>query len=186
MIGAVTPRGEPTGRSGVKRRDRAVMAAIVLLLALPAQAEPVRVAVADFDYTDSSGEVTGQRTAHAERLRALKAAIVDDPQKNPRCAASPLGCSIPPCSANALDQSSLLAAARAQNARFVLFGDVRKMSMLIQWGEVDVMDTATGKAALSRTVTFRGDSDDPWRYAADYIGQMIASSIGAIPPPGAR
>ncbi len=162
----------------MKKRDLAgSVAAMILLLAQPLRAEPVRVAVADFDYTDSSGEVTDQRAAHADRLRAFKAAIIDDLKKNPHFAASPLTCKAMPCSANELDQSGIVAAAKAQDARFVIFGGVRKMSTLIQWGEVGVMDTATGKAALSRTVTFRGDSDDAWQHAADYVGEMMATSI---------
>ena len=152
-------------------------ATVFVLMALPARAAAVRVAVADFDYTDSSGEVTDQRTAHAERLRALKAAIIDTLKKNPRFAAAPLSCSAPPCSADKLDQSGIVAAAKAQDAQYVIFGGVRKMSTLIQWGEVGVMDTATGKAALSRTITFRGDSDDSWQHAADFVGQMMATSI---------
>ena len=167
------------GTQGVRMTVRThTAAAMVLLLALPAAAAPLRVAVADFDYTDSSGEIRDQRAAHAERLRALKAAIVKDLKKSPRFAAAPLACASPPCSADALDQSGILAAAKAQNAQFVIFGGVRKMSTLIQWGEVGVMDTQTGKAALSRTITFRGDSDDAWRHAADYIGQMMVSSVG--------
>ncbi len=35
----------------------------------------------------------------------------------------------------------------------------------------------TPEAALSRTVTIRGDSDDAWQHAADYMGEMMASSI---------
>ncbi len=164
----------------MKNRDLASSAAaLFLLLAQPLRAEPVRVAVADFDYTDSSGEVTDQRAAHAERLRAFKAAIIDDLKKNTRFAPIPLACKATPCSANELDQSGIIAAAKAEDAQFVVFGGVRKMSTLIQWGEIGVMDTATGKAALSRTVTFRGDSDDAWQHAADYVGEMMASAIAA-------
>ena len=160
-------------------------AAIFLLLAQPLRAEPVRVAVADFDYTDSSGEITDQRAAHAERLRAFKAAILDDLRRDPRFVPAPLACKAAPCSAGELDQTGIVAAARNQDARFVIFGGVRKMSTLIQWGEIGVMDTATGKAVLSRTVTFRGDSDDAWQHAADYVGEMMASSIAAPAQPGA-
>ena len=164
----------------MKKRDLgSSVAGLIMLLARPTHAEPIRIAVADFDYTDSSGEVTDQRIAHADRLRAFKSAIIDDLKKNPHFAASPLACKAAPCSANELDQSGIVAAAKAQDARFVIFGGVRKMSTLIQWGEVGVMDTATGQAALSRTVTFRGDSDDAWQHAADYVGEMMVTSIGA-------
>ncbi len=162
-----------------KRYLASGIAGVTMLLAHPLRAQPVRVAVADFDYTDSSGEITDQRAAHADRLRAFKSAIIGDLAKNSRLAASPLACKATPCSANELDQSGIVAAAKAQDARFVIFGGVRKMSTLIQWGEVGVMDTATGKAALSRTVTFRGDSDDAWQHAADYVGEMMSASLAA-------
>ena len=159
-----------------------VAATVLMILARPVHAAPVRVAVADFDYTDSSGEVTDQRAAHADRLRAFKAAIIDDLRKDPRITALPLACTAAPCSANDLDQSGIVAAAKAQDAKFVIFGGVRKMSTLIQWGEIGVMDTATGKAALSRTVTFRGDSAEAWQHAADYVGQMMASAMNNPQP----
>jgi hypothetical protein len=145
--------------------------------ALPAQAAPVPVAVADFDYVDSSGEVTNQQLAHAERLRELKADIITALSQNGRFAGVALDCGKPPCAADNMDQDAIANATRAQHAQFVVFGGVHKVSTLIQWGQVEVMDAATGKAVLSRTVSFRGDSDDAWKHAADYVGQMVATAL---------
>ncbi len=143
----------------------------------PASAAPQTIAVADFDYVDSSGEPADQQAAHAQRLNALKAEIIASLTHSGRFAGVALNCAKPPCSASNMDQDGISQAARAQNAQFVVFGGVHKISTLIQWGQVEVMDTATGKAAASRTVTFRGDSDDAWRHAADYVGQLVVSGI---------
>jgi hypothetical protein len=142
-----------------------------------ARAAPLTVAVADFDYADSSGEVTDQRAAHAERLAALQADIVQTLSKTGHFTAVKLACPAPPCSVDKMTQAQVSAAANAQHAALVVFGGVHKISTLIQWGQVEVMDAASGKAVLSRTVTFRGDSDDAWRHAADYIAGMVAAAI---------
>jgi hypothetical protein len=68
-------------------------------------------------------------------------------------------------------------AARSQHVRFVVFGGVHKISTLIQWGQIEVMDVGSGKALLSRTVSFRGDDEAAWQHAAAYIGQMVAAVI---------
>ena len=140
-------------------------------------ASPLTVAVADFDYVDTSGEVRDQRADHDARLRALGNDIIADLARSGRFAPVHLVCAKPPCSADSMDQDSMVAAARAQHAQLVVFGGVHKMSTLIQWGRVEVMDVATGQRRLARTVTFRGDTDDAWQHAADYIGQMLVVSL---------
>jgi TolB-like protein len=151
--------------------------AALLLHASQAHAESPTVAVADFDYVDSSGEPSDQQAAHAQRLNALKAEIIASLTHSGDFAGVALNCAKPPCSAGNLDQDDISKSARAQNAQFVVFGGVHKISTLIQWGQVEVMNTATGKAAASRTVTFRGDSDDAWRHAADYVGELVVAAI---------
>jgi hypothetical protein len=169
-------RCDSAGRA--RRLFIAVAAAFaVLSAAAPARAAPVTVAVADFDYADSSGEVTNQQAAHAERLVGLKTEIIAALSQSGRFAGVALACGKPPCTAGDLDEDAIASAARARHAQFVVFGGVHKISTLIQWGQVEVMDAASGKAVLSRTVTFRGDSDDAWKHAAEYIGQMVVTAL---------
>ena len=160
-------------------RLRILMALGTALLTqtVPAQAAPQTVAVADFDYADSSGEPADQQAAHAQRLDALKAEIIASLTQSGRFTGVALNCAKPPCSVSNMDQDDISKSAHAQNAQYVVFGGVHKISTLIQWGQVEVMDTSTGKAAASRTVTFRGDSEDAWRHAADYVGQLVVSAI---------
>jgi hypothetical protein len=151
--------------------------ALAAFCVVRAQAAETAVAVADFDYADSSGEIRDQQAAHAERLRALKSEIISSLAQTGHDTGVPLACAKPPCSADNLDQQAMVDAARSQHVRFVVFGGVHKISTLIQWGQIEVMDVGSGKALLSRTVSFRGDDEAAWQHAAAYIGQMVAAVI---------
>jgi hypothetical protein len=149
--------------------------AIALLALAPchALAAPARIAVADFTYTDSSGEPTDQRAAHATRLAALKTMLIAGLTHSGVYSASALSCPQPPCSVDTLDGGQMTALAQAQHAQYVVFGGVQKISTLIEFGRVDIMNAATGKSALSETISFRGDSDDAWRHAADFVVEEL-------------
>ncbi len=152
----------------------------VMLLAMPAglaMAAPAKVAVADFDYQDSSGEQRDQAAAHQTRLSAMKADIIDIVGKSSKATAAPLQCGEKTCSVDGLDADQIVKSARAENAQFVVFGGVHKISTLIQWGQIEIMDVSSGKAVLSRTVTFRGDDEAAWQHASDYVGQMVLSAV---------
>ena len=152
------------------------LALALCLWAGAAHAAPL-VAVADFDFVDSSGEPRDQAAQHEARMRALKADIVGKIGKRGRFAAAPLACGKPDCSADSLDQDSIAAAARAQHAAYVVFGGVHKVSTLIQFGEVEVMDVASGKSVLARTITFRGDDQAAWQHASDFVSQMLLEDL---------
>jgi hypothetical protein len=143
----------------------------------PPTPTPAQVAVADFDYADTSGEVRDQKAAHAERLAAMKARIIQQLDATGNFTASPLQCPKPPCSAENLDQGDMVQDARRQHATLMVFGGVHKMSTLIQWGEFDVMDIASGRAVITKTITFRGDDADAWTHAGDYVAQMLVSGL---------
>ena len=142
-----------------------------------AMASPVRVAVADFDYQDSSGEQRDQTAAHQTRLTALKADIIGIVGKSSKATAAALRCGQKSCSVDEMDADQIAKSARADNAQFVVFGGVHKISTLIQWGQIEIMDVSTGKSVLSRTVTFRGDDEAAWQHASDYVGQMVLSAV---------
>ncbi len=156
--------------------SRLLLGVWVLLSPSLGAAAPVRVAVAAFDYADTSGEPTDQVAAHAERLKMLQQGIVQALDQR-GFDAVPLVCASAPCSASNLDQGSMQNAAKKQNAPYVVFGGVHKISTLIEFGHVDVMDSANGHALLSREVQFRGDTNDAWQHAASYIGDMAADTL---------
>ena len=55
----------------------------------------------------------------------------------------------------------------------MVYGGIRKMSTLVQWVEVQVLDLQRNKLLLRRTVTFRGDTDTAFRRAAAFVTEIL-------------
>lgn len=157
------------------RLFRALPAAIALLGAaalLPGSsraADPIAVAVADFDYVDTSGEVMDQERAHAERLRALAQQVREGLDDSGRYRVVRLACEPIPCSAGRTDPAELIAKAQAAGARLLVYGGIQKMSTLIQYGNAQVVDLDADRLVFSRNISFRGDNDEAWRRAAQFL-----------------
>jgi Protein of unknown function (DUF2380) len=159
-------------------------AACAVLLSLQANlvqaAAPVTVAVADFDYVDTSGEVRDQSAEHHERVAAFARLLRDIIGANGDYRVLPLDCPAQPCTAASMQPADFVAAVRRSGARLVVYGGIRKMSTLVQWGEVQLLDVDTDQLLLRRTVTFRGDTDMAYQRAAEFIGDTLR---GAMPKP---
>ena len=121
-------------------------------------AEPVTVAVADFDYSDTSGEIKDQVDAHRARVVAFGQLLRDGLQSEGKYRVVGLDCPDGGCTAASMRSDDFLAHGRRSGARLVVYGGIRKMST-VQWGEVQVLDLQRNELLLRRTVTFRGDTD---------------------------
>jgi len=155
----------------------AIGAAAALSFPMTLLAAPITVAVADFDYIDSSGEVKDQRAAHqarmaqfAELLRAKLGAEGDS-------RVLPFECAEPPCTPINMRPDNFIAAGRRSGARFVVYGGIHKMSTLVQWGDVELLDLEANKLLLKRTVTFRGDTDEAFSRAAAFVGETVREAM---------
>ena len=47
------------------------------------------------------------------------------------------------------------------------------MSTLIEWGSVQVVDVQQKQLLLNRLFSFRGDTDEAFRRAAEFIGETL-------------
>jgi hypothetical protein len=130
------------------------------------------IALVDFDYVDTSGEERDQSQEHTARLNDFMAALRRDLVAQGKTVVAPK-CDPAPCS-TAVPVDGLLRAAREAGAGILLVGGFHKMSTLIQWAKVDVIDTATEQVVLDRLFSFRGDSDDAWRSAEGFIARQLA------------
>lgn len=178
-------RTTPSAASRSGRRAAAALAALLIAAALVSQgkslaAEPVAVAVADFDYIDTSGEVADQAAAHRARVAAFGELLRDRIAAGGGYRIVRLDCAGSACTAAAMAPDDFVAAARRAGARLVVYGGIRKMSTLVQWGEIQLLDLSRDELLLRRTVTFRGDTDDAFRHAAAFVGDNVK---GAMPPP---
>lgn len=146
-----------------------IAGAVLLLPASPRAVEPIAVAVAEFDFVDTSGEVMDQTRAHMERLRDLTQDIRDGLDQSGRYRVISLSCDPTPCSAGRTDPAELLAKARAVGARLLVYGGIQKMSTLIQYGNAEVVDLEADRLVFDRNISFRNDSDEAWARAAKFL-----------------
>jgi uncharacterized protein DUF2380 len=167
-------------RRALNLRMLTVLCAIAALSFQPGASRadaPIAVAVADFDYFDTSGEVVDQSAEHRARVASFAALLRDNLAAQDGYRVVRLECSDPPCTANSLSQDLFIAAARKAGARLVVYGGIRKMSTLVQWGEIQLLDLEAEKLLMRRTVTFRGDNDAAYRHAADFVGNTLKESM---------
>jgi hypothetical protein len=140
-------------------------------------AAPIAVAVADFDYFDTSGEVVDQSAEHRARVASFAALLRDNLAGLGGYRVVRIECPDPPCTANSLSQDLFIAAARKAGARLVIYGGIRKMSTLVQWGEIQLLDLEAEKLLMRRTVTFRGDNDAAYRHAANFVNETLKETM---------
>jgi hypothetical protein len=154
-----------------------VLAAVtVWVSATVAQAAgPLTVAVAEFDYVDTSGEPVDQTAAHRARVAEF-AAQVRRKLTAQGYEVRPMSCD-DGCTAATTSADRLAAAARRAGARLVVAGGIHKMSTLIQWGEVRLVDLDGNAVLLQRTFSFRGDTDTAFRRAAAFVGETLAEAM---------
>jgi hypothetical protein len=169
----------------MSRADRAAIARAAFGLAVALSfsirpglsATPLTIAVADFDYVDSSGEVKDQSAEHKARVahfaESVRASIVAQGDYR----VLPLECAEPPCTPINLRPDGFISAGRKSGARFVVYGGIHKMSTLVQWGDIELLDLETNRLLLKRTVTFRGDTDEAFSRAAAFVGDTIRDAM---------
>jgi hypothetical protein len=144
---------------------------LALLLAAPAAAaEPI--AIADFDFVDTSGEVGDQDAAHAARLdrfsdtlRAELAATGAAEVVLPDCA--------DPCSPAQTPFKAMAEATRAAGAEQLLVGNVHKISTLIGSVKLTLIDLPGDRVVCTRVLSYRGDSDEAWDRAARFAAEDV-------------
>jgi hypothetical protein len=139
------------------------------------KAPPIPIAVADFDYFDTSGEPTNQQAEHQARLQAFTNAIRADLERDGRYRVVTLSCPQTRCAASELAPADLLEKARLAGANRLLYGGIQKMSTLIQNAKVQVVDIAENKLRFDRLITFRGDTDESWQRAERFIVKDLIS-----------
>lgn len=170
-------------RTAISRRAATTALTLFAILAtslLPSNsraAAPIAVAVADFDYFDTSGEVVDQSAEHRARVASFATLLRDNISTQADYRVVPIECPDHPCTATSMSQDLFIAAARKAGARLVIYGGIRKMSTLIQWGEIQLLDLEAERLIMRRTVTFRGDNDAAYRHAANFVSDTLKETM---------
>jgi hypothetical protein len=158
-------------RSRLARHGRLALAGAVALASATSAyaAEPSTLAVAAFSFRDTSGEVRDQTAEHAARLKAFGAVLNDDLAASLKIDPVALPCETGRCR----DLGALAAQARAVDAKYLLVGEVHKMSTLVGWVKFAVLDLDANKPVCDRYLTYRGDTDEAWRRAAAFTARDV-------------
>jgi hypothetical protein len=137
------------------------------------KAQGAAMAVVDFEYSDTSGEVRDQRQEHETRLNAFMRALRSDLAERGKVRLVTVACGTDPCALARATPGDLLGAAREAGADILLIGGIHKQSTLVQWAKVELIDVKTGRTMLDKLFTFRGDTDEAWRRAEAFISNDI-------------
>jgi len=133
------------------------------------------IAVFGFSYSDTSGEVRDQRNEHAARLARFMSALEADLEAPGKLRVVVLVCRPEPCTPTQSAPADALEAARAAGADLLMIGTIHKMSTLVQWAKVEVINSKSGQAVLDKLFSFRGDSDEAWVRAEAFIADEITA-----------
>jgi hypothetical protein len=177
MVSIERSRSRPIARYPLGALLAGVLAALTawVVAAWAQTAAPLTVAVAEFDYVDTSGEPLDQAAAHRTRVADF-AALVRQQLAAQGYEVRPLTCT-DACTAATTSPDGLIAAARKAGVRLVVAGGIHKMSTLIQFGEVQLLDLDADKLLLRRTFSFRGDNDTAFRRAAAFVGETLTEAM---------
>lgn len=162
--------------------------AVAGVVTLPAAvAEETRtVAILDFDYSDSSGEVADQDAAHQRRLALFRETLEERLAAQPGFQVVNLACQRQsPCTAGTTPPDRLLTDARESGADLLVFGSIHKMSTLVGGGRLDLLDVDADRILMDRVISFRGDSDEAFRRAAEFGARDILRTLDPEQPQAA-
>ena len=142
---------------------------------LAAEAGDQKIAIIDLDYVDTSGELRDQSQFHAHLVRGFSDALSRDLEASGKFHSVAIRCENSACTSRDAP-SDLQKAAQAAGVRFVVFGGFHKMSTLVQWAKIEILDTTTGRIVFDRLVTFRNDTDEAWQRAEAFVVREIMSA----------
>jgi hypothetical protein len=150
----------------------------VLLAPLASAATPTPIALVDLDYLDTSGEPQDQTEAHATYLRLFMQTLAEDLESSGHFRVVPIECDPAPCSVDDTDAQTLLSAARRSGAKLMMYGGVHKVSTLIQFVKVQVIDVEQDKSLMSESISFRGDDERAWLKLEKFLAKQMLEKLG--------
>lgn len=171
-------RGHALGRWS----DRLLLSTALLFFSVAAGtthsvASPPQMAIVNFNFIDTSGEVRDQSAEHETRLRMLMSRLRTNLAASGKFRVIDILCGHRPCTAAESDFDQALEQARKAGAGFVLFGAVHKTSTLILSVPIRVIDPQNGNVVFQRYHSFRGDTDEAWQRAETFLARELVAEL---------
>jgi uncharacterized protein DUF2380 len=145
-------------------------------------ARGIDLAIEDFTYLDTSGELADQVAAHKKRLQALNTAFRQDFAADRQYHLIPVSCG-PRCVDDGSVPAALLRAVSGAGAKILVIGAVHKLSTLVQNAKVVAIDIEAKRVVLERLFTFRGDNDEAWQRAEAFMSREVREILAEHWPP---
>jgi hypothetical protein len=163
-------------------------AGLMLLVSAPARADPPKLAVFDFELLDTSleGEMRGPQADEHDRLIRISDQVRRQLTESGRFQLL----DIAPVKA-AAEGSNLQACggcdvqyAQRIGADLVITGVMRKISTLLLNLTIFVRDVHTGQLITAMNADFRGNTDESWTRATNYLvrNRLLAPNYGRPQP----
>ena len=122
------------------------------------------IGIDDFAYLDTSGEVIDQTAVHQKRLDAFMRNLREDiaAERGVRLVAP--------------------AEVDKMSTGIRIVGGVQKTSTLVQWAKVAVIDVGANRVLFEKLYTFRGDTDEAWDHARQFLSREVRKVLAAATP----
>lgn len=136
-------------------------------------AERMTLAITEFDFQDTSGEIQDQIDEHASRLQLFGSTLQNSLYSSKRIDIIQARCQTAQCTGRTTGLQTLSQNARSVGARYLLVGEIKKMSTLVGQVKFTVLDLINNKPMCDRFLSYRGDTDEAWRRAAAFAANDI-------------
>jgi hypothetical protein len=132
-----------------------------------------KLAVASFTFEDTSGEPKTDATQHAAMLRDFQSIVSQTLSEKLKLEVTPLPCAPDKCSVDDPGMEVLADMAKKADARYLVAGGLHKMSTLVGWAKVVVVDLSPNGKVCDRLLSYRGDNPDAWERAAKFAARDL-------------
>jgi hypothetical protein len=163
-------------------------AALILLMSMPARADPPKLAIFDFELLDTSleGEMRGPQADERDRLIRISDQMrrqLTESGKFQLVDISPVKAAAEGSNLQACGGCDVQYAQRI-GADLVITGVMRKISTLILNLTIFVRDVHTGRLITAMNADLRGNTDESWTRATSYLvrNRLLAPNYGKPQP----
>jgi hypothetical protein len=169
-------------------RARFAFATLMLLVSVPARADPPKLAIFDFELLDTSleGEMRGPQADEHDRLMRISDQVrrqLTESGKFQLIDISPVKAAAEGSNLQACGGCDVQYAQRI-GADLVITGVLRKISTLILNLTIFVRDVHTGRLIAAMNADFRGNTDESWTRATSFLvrNRLLAPNYGKPQP----
>jgi Protein of unknown function (DUF2380) len=162
--------------------------ALMLLMSMPARADPPKLAIFDFELLDTSleGEIRGPQADERDRLIRISDQMrgqLTESGKFQLVDISPVKAAAEGSNLQACGGCDVQYAQRI-GADLVITGVMRKISTLILNLTIFVRDVHTGRLITAMNADLRGNTDESWTRATSYLvrNRLLAPNYGKPQP----